>query len=201
MMPLPSPVVCQTHLDSRKPEQRSPIEDDGQHCLGPIGEPFHYGVHHNHPDRSQAQHHPGKLPTLSALTAISASAISSTPSTIIRAIQNQGKVAYECQLSWSRTRAARPAWPPANQRASHLDRWPAARGRCRVLSTWRSMSRSHISLMVQPNPLMRKAPEQKRAASCGSGRAPAGAAAARAHKPGNRVSHVPMGRSTRISRR
>merc|ERR1719318_1387616 len=70
-----------------------------------------------------------------------------------------------------------------------------------VLSTSLSMFLSHMSLMVQPAPLMTKAPTPKMANMWRSGSWPAGVARQSDQPQGQNSSQVPMGLSSLARRR
>ena len=73
-------------------------------------------------------------------------------------------------------------------------------GLIQVLLTFISISLSHISFIVQPAPLIIKAPAAKIPSNPGSGKGdPAGAARPRLHPQGQNNNHEPIGLSTRIN--
>merc|ERR1719189_3283685 len=74
-------------------------------------------------------------------------------------------------------------------------------GRSRVLSTFLSISESHMSLMVHPAPLMIIAPVAMRLRIYGSGNSPAQDAIPMDQPHGQNKSHEPMGLSNRTNRK
>ena len=85
-----------------------------------------------------------------------------------------------------------------NTSACRTETAPDAKGRPRVRSTNRSMSRSNRSFTTQPAPRISTAPT----ANSNASRTPSatlGAASAKAQNPGSASSQMPIGRSRRIS--
>ena len=62
------------------------------------------------------------------------------------------------RLNWNRMTEATSAWPTRKASASRAVTWPDGIGRERVRATFMSMSRSTMSLKVQPAPRINSAP-------------------------------------------
>jgi hypothetical protein len=108
-------------------------------------------------------------------------------------------------LNVSRMQKARSDWITSHAKACCAVTCPDGIGRDLVRATAASKSRSVMSFQVQPAPRIRKAPmAQPRTIQRSKRFRPAGSAAAASitpHQHGSRRSHVPMGRSARLSLR
>jgi hypothetical protein len=112
---------------------------------------------------------------------------------------------------WHTTAAIRPirlAGADGNGNSRCVPQLPAKHGHARgcvkvgaVHATLRSMSRSHMSLMVHPAPRITTAPSANLESRSRSGNPAAGATIAMLQQPGHSSSQVPMGLSARARRK
>lgn len=105
--------------------------------------------------------------------------------------QNHWGLSYLYQLSCTRIPRDTDNIPAKHTSPWNWDSSPLAMGRSFVLSTFLSMSLSHMSLMMHPAPLMKKAPAPNRASSHRLGRVPGAEARAILQVQGQYSNHVP----------